>query len=211
MTTPPPFNAEFERACDKAFHDKCREVAFDTLQQEACIAAGNMDESQATRTVNAGRINAAKNNSNNAKNNQNKSSMLLLLLDQMDRQLNVINAQMADMFKGLQATYGDDVVTGIAETFLAPDVLKDLKTDNDKLQALADKFLNSDGTLKEKYQDLPEAKYVQKWQKAQQLLDKRAELVQANKLEHKQEIAQGIDDDVGHHATGKNDLNFQFS
>ena len=63
---------------------------------------------------------------------------------------------LAQRYETLQHRYGDDVVGG-------------METEEEKMQALADNFLNEDGTIKDEYKNTEEAKYLKDWQETQKL------------------------------------------
>ena len=93
----------------------------------------------------------------------------LALLDDMRLHLADLVANMAVLHDKLQDKYGEDVISGIAATYLTEEELAGLETDEQKLNTLAKKLLNPDGTIKDKYKYLDEAKYIQAWQEAQTL------------------------------------------
>ncbi len=57
----------------------------------------------------------------------------------------------------------------MVDTFLSDEEKATLGNNQDRLEALAGKFLNADGSIKDKYKDLDEAKYIRDWNKAQTL------------------------------------------
>lgn len=91
------------------------------------------------------------------------------LLDDMRQRLDELEARMAKQYKTLQQKYGDNVIDGMVNTYLTDEEKAGLQTEKDKMNALAKKFLNPDGTIKEKYKDLDEAKYVRDWYEAETL------------------------------------------
>lgn len=96
-----------------------------------------------------------------------EDTLYRMLLDQLaDAQ-----RQMAEAAEVLHGKYGDDIVGGMAAAFLSDDQLATLQTDEERLAALADIFLDDDGNIKPEYADSPEAKYVQGWSKERQLKD----------------------------------------
>ncbi len=95
--------------------------------------------------------------------------MFMMLLDDMRQRLADLDASLAHRYETLRGKYGDNVIDGMVDTFLSDDEKTGLQTDEDKMAALADKFLNPDGTIKDEYKDLEEAKYVRDWQEAQKL------------------------------------------
>lgn len=95
--------------------------------------------------------------------------MFLTLLDDMRQRLDELEASMARRYKALEQKYGEDVIGGMADTFLNDEERAGLKTDQEKMEALSKKFLNPDGSVKDEYKHLEEAKYVRDWQEAQKL------------------------------------------
>ena len=167
MGSLPPINEQFGVACDRAFHEKCRQEAFDLRQDEIRIETGQVDPSNVGRNT---RVSRAASQSQQLKDKQFRDTfMFITLLNQMREQLERLEQQMAAQYKRLQVKYGDDAVDGMAQAFLPEDVYDDLNTDEDKLKALVNKFLNADGSIKDKYKELDEAKYVRDWQKTQKL------------------------------------------
>ena len=163
----PSMNAHFDKARDVVAHEKHRQDAFELRQDEIRIETGQVNPENVGRIT---RVSRTAKQSQQAKAKQSSDNiMFIALLDQMRRQLEQLEQQMAAQYKRLQAKYGDDAIDGMAKAFLFDGVYDSLKTDEDKLKALADKFLNSDGTIKDKYKDLEEAKYVRDWQITQKL------------------------------------------
>jgi hypothetical protein len=181
MNNTPQMNAHFEDACNKAFHEKCRQEIALTRQEETMIATDRMDESQATRAVSQSRIDAK---ASGSKSDKDKKSDYLFyaMLDDINDRLSELREQMAELYQELNVKYGGDVVGGMASTFLSPDILAALNTEEAKLQALADEFLNEDGSIKDKYKDLPEAQFIQKQQEFEKLMSAEPK-VQAQSLE----------------------------
>jgi|GEM_PF-6595929 len=91
------------------------------------------------------------------------------LLDDMRQRLTDLEASMAERYKLLQEKYGDNVIDGMVDTYLTDEEKAGLETEEDKIEALAKKFLNPDGTIKDEYKHLEEAKYVKDWKEAQKL------------------------------------------
>jgi len=92
-----------------------------------------------------------------------------MILNDMRERLAELEAQMAKHFENLKVKYGDDVIGGMAQTFLTEEERAGLKTDEEIMRALADKFLDENGNIKPEYKDTEEAKYVQSWNEAQKL------------------------------------------
>ncbi|MEM0909409.1 MAG: hypothetical protein AAGJ37_00450 [Pseudomonadota bacterium] len=181
MTNGPPISTDFDTARDRLAHAKYQQEAFDLRQDEIRVETGQINPENTSRILRMNRDDA---NSQEAKARKARDIQAFIsLLDEMRIQLNDLLAQMETLNQSLQEKYGqDNVIDGMAQAFLPAEVLAGLETDEDKLNALANEFLNPDGTIKEKYKHLDEAKYVQAWQQAQQL---KATL---DKYEHKDNL-----------------------
>lgn len=213
-TSSSALNIEFERACDKDFHNQCREIELSKLSEEAIIGAGLIDEEHSTRSRSVSKSFIGQRAESHPRNRKKQSSdnyIFFAMLRQMDRQLDELKAQMALLYEALQNKYGEDVVGGMADTFLPPEVIEKLKTDEDKMQALVNEFLNEDGTIKEKYRDLPEAQFIQKWQEAQDLTVGRVQLRETASIEHKEQINHQLNDERQNVAQVDPGLGYKFS
>lgn len=118
------------------------------------------------------------------RNEKAGDAAFLALLDDMRERLADLKASMAARLKTLQGKYGDNVIGGMVDTFLSDEEKAGLKTDEEKMKALAKKFLNEDGTIKDKYKNTEEAKYVRDWQEAQKLKPIIAKYDGRDNLEH---------------------------
>lgn len=76
---------------------------------------------------------------------------------------------MAKNYEILRRKYGDDVIGGMAATFLTEEELIGLHTDEDKMHALSAKMLDSDGEIKSQYDGLIESAYVRDWAELNEL------------------------------------------
>lgn len=88
-------------------------------------------------------------------------------IDAMQAELDAIDQRMAENYERLKYKYGDDVIGGMASTYLDEDINKKLTSDEERLQALSDLFLDEYGNVKDKYKDLPEAQFVSDWKRSQ--------------------------------------------
>ena len=95
--------------------------------------------------------------------------ILMSVLDRAEAQLAELEEQMALRFEILREKYGEDVIGGMAATYLGEEQLAGLDTDEQLLAALSALFLDENGTIKPQYAHLDEAKYVTDWQKAEEL------------------------------------------
>lgn len=87
----------------------------------------------------------------------------ILFVTELQRQIAELEERMARNFEILRGTCGDDVIGGMAATWLSREEAASLTTDDERLQALSKKFLNEDDTIKPPYVDLVEAHYVRDW------------------------------------------------
>ncbi len=95
--------------------------------------------------------------------------LFMALLNDMRSRLHELEQNMDRLRADLNAKYGEDYVGGMVDTFLSNEEKAGLESEEDKMKALSQKFLNPDGTIKDKYKDTPEAQYVRDWQEAQKL------------------------------------------
>ena len=87
----------------------------------------------------------------------------LVFLTEIQRQIAEIEELMARNYEILRGKYGDDVIGGMATTWLSRERAAKLKTDDERLQALSKVFLNDDDSIKPPYKDVVDAHYVQDW------------------------------------------------
>ena len=117
--------------------------------------------------------NPSKNGSASSKQEKDKKDtddlLFQALLDDIERRLKELEARMAVLAQRLTVKYGKDFVAGMASTFLTDEEKEGLETDEDYLRALADKMLDNNGNIKDKYKDTPEAQYVRDWREQQRL------------------------------------------
>ena len=90
------------------------------------------------------------------RNEKASDGMFYALLNDMREHLADLEANMAQRYETLQHRYGYDVVGG-------------METEEEKMQALADNFLNEEGTNKDEYKNTEKAKYLRDWQETQKL------------------------------------------
>lgn len=100
---------------------------------------------------------------------RNSDILFLALLDSINDRIADLDKEMASLSEELKAKYGEDYIEGMASTFLSEKEREGLKTDEERLKALADKFLDDDGKIKPEYADRPEAKYVRSWAEKENL------------------------------------------
>lgn len=165
-----PITPAFDHARDRAAYERVQQEAFDLRQDEIKLGEGQLSDEQVSRRVDLARIPQAMQTEQQRKNKQGSDHLIFMaLLDDMRRHLAELEASMAERYEVLQQIYGDNVIDGMVDTFLTDAEKAGLETDEDKMRALADKFLNPDGTIKDEYKHLEEAKYVRDWQEAQKL------------------------------------------
>ncbi|CAA0114037.1 Uncharacterised protein [Halioglobus japonicus] len=95
--------------------------------------------------------------------------ILISILDRAQEQLAALDAQLAQRYELLSEKYGEDVIGGMAATYLNEAQLAGLQTEEQQLAALAALFLDENGAINPQYDHLEEAKYVRDWQKAEEL------------------------------------------
>jgi hypothetical protein len=208
MDNAPLINNDFEDASDKAFYEKNRKELELVKQEESLIISGSMDEAHATRMINNSRVEAKSTNSKMG-NSQKRDYLFYAMLDDMDERIAELQQQMSELYDDLKVKYGD--IGGMAATFLPPDILATLDGEDDELRALADLFLNDDGSLKDEYKDCPEAQYVQLWNEAEQLLDKRAEIKHANSEDQKAALNAEAESSRTEILEAKSDFGYKFT
>lgn len=93
----------------------------------------------------------------------------LVFMTEVQRQIAEIEERMARNYEILRGKYGDDVIGGMATTWLTREEAAKLKSDDERLQALSEKFLNDDDSIKPPYKDVVDAHYVQDWSKLAKL------------------------------------------
>jgi hypothetical protein len=84
-------------------------------------------------------------------------------MTEVQRQIAELEERMFRNYETLRATYGDDVVGGMAATWLSREEAANLTTDDERMLALSDKFLNDDDSIKPPYVGVVDAQYVQDW------------------------------------------------
>ena len=168
MSKPFTLTEEFEL---KRVHVKGKEL--DELRQHYFIQAQMNeidDASIAGLSINqSGRHGFESSTSKKKKKQSNDDLLFMTMLDSMRNELARLDASLARQFEALKEKYGDDVVSGMAETYLTEEELSGLITDEDKLNALADKMLDENGNIKSEYKDLDEAKYIRDWKRTETL------------------------------------------
>lgn len=94
---------------------------------------------------------------------EERQDFMVIVVDAVTRRMNELRERMAANYEILREKYGDDVIGGMAATYLTEEELEGLETDDDKLRALSAKFLNEDGEVIPQYEGLTESKYVRDW------------------------------------------------
>ena len=95
--------------------------------------------------------------------------VMMSILDRAEAQLATLERQLAQRHELLRQKYGNDVIGGMASTYLNEGQLTGLTTEEEKLEALAEHVLDANGNIKSKFAHLEEAKYVRDWKNAQEL------------------------------------------
>jgi len=161
---------QFMVSRDTQAHDKAIQERFDQKQDEIKLRSGDLTSDQISRIVNVPRsILAAQSEKKRHSKDTQDQLIFMNLLDDMRDRLADLEQRMDEQLDKLRSKYGGDVASGMAETFLTDEESAGLVTDEDKLKALADKFLDENGATKDEYKHLDEAQYIRDWNEAQQL------------------------------------------
>lgn len=164
-----PLAAEYMSAKDLYAHEKFQREQAEIRTIEGQISSGQLSPDHVMRQVS---VPASILKAQEEKKKAEKAFDQLLfdqMMEDMQRRLAELDELLAQRHKELQGKYGQDVIGGMAETYLTEEELRGLKTDKDKMRALADKFLDKDGQIKDKYKHLEEAQYVRDWVEAEEL------------------------------------------
>lgn len=136
------------------------------------VRSGALDNEHNSVTVMLG---AGQNSPEEVKKKQEEESKRRyqdqILLMQLDQRIRALEASMARTAETLKEKYGEDFIGGMAAQHLSEEELKTARTDEERLQALSEKFLNPDGTIKEEYKGTPEAEYLRDWAERKKGLD----------------------------------------
>lgn len=144
--------------------------AFEKIQDEIKLRDDQLTMEQVSRTVNIPRsILIAQAEQKRRAGHHDDQIFFMTLLNDLQERLSKLDQRMAERLQSLSKRYGSDVVGGMAETFLSEAERAGLETDEEKLAALAKKFLDRDGKIKDKYKHLEEAQYVRDWYEARKL------------------------------------------
>ncbi len=104
-----------------------------------------------------------------AQNQATDLTIFVQVLDQIEQRIAYLEEEMARRYEILKAKYGEDVIGGMAATYLTEQELAGLKTDEEKNYALAAKFLDRSGKIKPEYKHLEDARYIRDWYENEQL------------------------------------------
>lgn len=150
--------------------ERANHEAFAKSQDEAKLRDGQLTADQVSRMVNIPRsILIAQAERNGRTGRGDNQIFFTLLMNDLQEQLDEIDKRIAQHLESLRGRYGSDVIGGIADTYLSDAERGGLETDEQKMAALAKKFLDKDGRIKEEYKDLEEAQYVRDWNEARKL------------------------------------------
>lgn len=130
----------------------------------------------------------------------------LLLVSKLNDEIARLQDEMDGLAEQLKAKYGEDYISGIADTYLSPEELAGLSTREEKLRALADKFLDEDGKIRPEYANTPEAQYVYRWNRKERLeaLTNNIEKGEKLKPEDKAIIKELVGEDNAQHIMKNN-------
>lgn len=176
-----PLAAEYMSAKDLYAHEKFQREQAEIRMIEGQISSGQLSPDHIMRQVS---VPASILKAQEEKKKAEKAFDQWLfdqMMEDMQRRLAELDELLAQRHKELQGKYGQDVIGGMAETYLTEEELRGLKTDKERMRALADKFLDKDGQIKDKYKHLEEAKYVRDWVEAEEL---RPEVEEYNRRKH---------------------------
>lgn len=157
-------------AADSYSYNQIRREQLAQHNDEVGLLTGNLTTDQVSRPVSIP-LSILKAQEEKQKRDQRATDDLFfyVLMDQMRNRLADLERGMAEHFAELRKKYGENVADGMAQTFLSEEEYARLRTDEEKLQALADKMLDENGNIKEQYAHLREAEYLKQWREAQQL------------------------------------------
>lgn len=157
------------------FEDSRKAILGESLEQarQNYYIEAQMRESEAT-SIGGVNINASGHHDNIAldkkKKDQATQDMIFnAMIRQLQNELAEIERRMAKQHEELRKKYGNDVVGGMAATYLHEQDTTGLHTEQQKMNALADKFLREDGEIKDEYQHLVDAQYTRDWQRSQEI------------------------------------------
>ena len=169
-SNPIELSLAFSDARNVEAYEKVRQDAFDLRQDEIKLDTGILAPEQISRRVDPSRTPHAQQSVKKDKDRKNDDMAILLsLLDDLRDRLAELERSMAQRYETLRGKYGQDVIAGMAATFLDEETANGLKTDEARMRALANVFLDKNGDIKDKYKDLEEAKYVRDWHEAETL------------------------------------------
>ena len=163
------FVQEFVVASDRLAHDKAMQETFDQRQDEIKLGDGMLTHEQVSRLINKSRVSGATLAEEKQKAERHDRFIFMALLDQIRDRVIELEERMAKRYETLRGKYGDNVIGSIASAFLSDEKLSELTTNDQRLRALADQFLDKSGNIKDKYKHLEEAKYVRDWYELQKL------------------------------------------
>jgi hypothetical protein len=159
-----------DRAATRLAHE---EVRFTEANQAMALKQNSLDITQVSLrnafTLAGLHLNGSDPQSKRKAEQALNDRLFMALLNDMRSRLHELEQNMDRLRADLNAKYGEDYVGGMVETFLSDEEKAGLESEEDKMKALSQKFLNPDGTIKDKYKDTPEAQYVRDWQEAQKL------------------------------------------
>lgn len=173
--TPPDIAAIFDRAREQAAFDKASQETFELRQDEIKLKHGTLTEEQVSRQVNSSRVQQGQQATRERQSKQhNDQVVFMILLDQIRERVDELQDRMADRYDMLRGKYGEHVIDGMVAAYLPTADITGMG-EEEKLRALADKFLDEEGNVKAEYAHLDEAQYVRDWnemRKHQTLLEK---------------------------------------
>ncbi|MEE9304247.1 MAG: hypothetical protein V3U84_10745 [Thiotrichaceae bacterium] len=163
------FAREFLIADDVTEREKLSQGAFEQRQYEIKLSDDVLTREQVSRPINKSRSSLITKAEQKLKAKKFNDFIFRTLLAQMRERITELETQMAKRFEALRGKYGDNVIGGMASAFLSDEKLAELESDEQRLRALAEQFLDENGEIKDRYKNLEEAKYVRDWVELQTL------------------------------------------
>ena len=165
------FAHDYMDAADSYAHGAFQRERRAQYNDETAILTGNLDIEDVSRTVSIPKsiLNAQEEKRKREREAAVNQLVMNDILNDMRNRLAELDAALEERHERLQDKYGEHVIGALAETYLSEQELSASKTDKDRMHALADKFLDENGKVKDQYKGLDEAFYIQDWNEAEAL------------------------------------------
>ncbi len=145
------FAREFLVAGNVTEREKLSQGAFEQRQYEIKLSDDVLTREQVSRPINKSRSSLITKAEQKRKAKKFSDFIFRTLLAQMRARITELEAQMAKRFEALRGKYGDNVIGGMASAFLSDEKPAELKSDEQRMRALADQFLDENGEVKLKF------------------------------------------------------------